>query len=129
MLTISARDLAEFASNRFCPRCGWIRVHISNLPFQSFPGIFSTIDRYNKLIVLGFFERESRLPSWLEPLGEVRSYISPLHWSKFSVVDEDTGLTLRGEADGIFVMMDGSYTIVDYKTSRYTPGQESLHGF
>ena len=91
-----------------------------------FPGIFSSIDRYNKLIVHSHFDREGRPPSWLQELGDAESYVPPPHWSKYSIVDERTGVTLRGEADGIFRMADGSYTIVDYKTSRYTPGQEAM---
>ena len=103
-----------------------MRLHVKPLPYQTFPGIFSSIDRYNKLIVHSHFDREGRAPSWLQELGDAESYVAPPHWSKFSIVDERTGVTLRGEADGIFRMADGSHTIVDYKTSRYTPGQEAM---
>ncbi len=125
-LTISAKNLGIFASDWFCPRCAWVRLHVKPLPFQTFPGIFSSIDRYNKLIVHGFFDRENRLPSWLGRFGDIECYVPPPHWRKFSIVDPATGTTLRGEADGIFKMTDGPHTIVDYKTARYTPGQEAL---
>ncbi len=125
-LTISAKNLGIFASVWFCPRCAWVRLNVKPLPFQTFPGIFSSIDRYNKLIVHGFFDRENRLPSWRGRFGDVERYVPPPHWRKFSIVDPATGTTLRGEADGIFKMTDGSHTIVDYKTARYTPGQEAL---
>ena len=125
-LTISATNLGPYASDRFCARCAWVRLHVKPLPYQSFPGIFSTIDRYNKLIVHSYFDRARSLPSWLAQLGEVESYVEPPNWRKFSIVDEVTGVTLRGEADGIFKMADGSHTIVDYKTSKYTPGQAAL---
>ena len=125
-LTISARNLAAYASDRFCARCAWVQLHVKPLPYQTFPGIFSSIDRYNKLIVHSHFDREGRAPSWLQQLGDAETYIDPPHWSKFSIVDQRTGVTLRGEADGIFRMADGTYTIVDYKTSRYTPGQEAM---
>ncbi len=124
--TISATDLGFYASSRFCPHCAWVRLHVKNLPYQSFPGIFSTIDRYNKLIVQGHFDRESALPVWLSGLGEVESYIKPPHWSKFKIYDEPSGITLRGEADGIFKMRDGSHTIVDYKTSKFSPAQRAM---
>ena len=42
------------------------------------------------------------------------------------MLHQETGITLRGEADGIFKMADGSYTIVGYKTSRYTRGQRAM---
>ena len=125
-ITISATELGSYASDLYCPRCAWVRRNVRPLPYQIFPGIFSSIDRYNKLIVHGYFDRTNTLPSWLQELGDVRSYIEPPHWRKFAALDEDTGITLRGEADGIFQMADGSYAIVDYKTSKYTPGQQGL---
>ena len=124
--TISATDLGYYASSRFCLLCAWVRLHVKPLPFQSFPGIFSTIDRYNKLIVQGHVDRENSLPLWLRQLGEFRAYIDPPHWSRFKFLDSHSGVTIRGEADAIFQMADGSYTIIDYKTARYTPGQQGM---
>ena len=69
--TISATELGTYSRTRFCSRCAWIRLHIKSLPYQSFPGIFSSIDRYNKLIVHNHFDREARCPSWLRKLGEL----------------------------------------------------------
>ena len=125
-LTISATELGRYARPRFCPRCAWVRLHVKNLPYQSFPGIFSSIDRYNKLIVHNHFDREGHAPPWLAELGEAGEYLEPPHWSSFKTLDHETGITLRGEADGIFKMADGSYVIVDYKTSRYTPAQQGM---
>jgi hypothetical protein len=125
-LKVSSTELGYYASSRFCPRCAWVRLHVKPLPFQAFPGIFSSIDRYNKLVVHSYFQRESCLPVWLRQLGEVEACVTPPHWSHFSVLDQGTGVTLRGEADAIFKMADGSHAIVDYKTSRYTPGQGAL---
>ena len=124
--TISATELGSYASSRFCLHCAWVRLHVKKLPFQSFPGIFSTIDRYNKLIVQNHFERERALPTWLQQLGEAGTCVNPPHWSSFKVLDEKSGVTIRGEADGIFQMSDGSYTIVDYKTSKYSPAQRGM---
>ena len=124
--TISATELGYYASSRFCPHCAWVRFHVKNLPYQSFPGIFSTIDRYNKLIVRNYFQRENSLPCWLNQLGEARAYVDPPHWSRFKILDEASGLTLRGEADGIFKMADGSYTIIDYKTSKHSGAQRAM---
>jgi len=125
--TISATELGTYSRTRFCSRCAWIRLHVKDLPYQSFPGIFSSIDRYNKLIVHNHFDREGRGPSWLAELGEPGAYIDPPHWSKFKVLDEETGTTLRGEADGIFRLSDGSYVIVDYKTSRYNTERPGMY--
>ena len=124
--SISATELGTYARARFCPRCAWVRLHVKNLPYQSFPGTFSSIDRYNKLIVHNHFDREGHAPPWLAELGEAGEYLDPPHWSSFKTLDAETGITLRGEADGIFKLRDGSYVIVDYKTSRYTPAQQGM---
>ena len=126
-VTISATELGQYASSRFCLHCAWVRLNVKPLPFQSFPGIFSTIDRYNKIIVHNHFDRENSLPVWLKDLGPVGNYVNPPHWSKFQVTHEETGVTMRGEADGIFKMSDGSYTIVDYKTSKYSPAHRAMY--
>ena len=125
--TISATELGTYSRNRFCSRCAWIRMHIKKLPYQSFPGIFSSIDRYNKLVVQNYFDREGCGPVWLAELGMPEAYVDPPHWSKFKVLDGETGITLRGEADGIFRLSDGSYVIVDYKTSRYNPERPGMY--
>ncbi|MSQ13599.1 MAG: hypothetical protein EXR47_05645 [Dehalococcoidia bacterium] len=125
-LTISAKDLGAFAYADPCPRCLWVQLHVKKLPYQTFPGIFSSIDRYNKLVVSRFFLREGKPPAWLASVGDIAETVDPPTYHKFSVVHQETGVTLRGEADGIFRLRDGSYAIVDYKTARYTPGQERM---
>ena len=125
-LVISAKELGAFAMEGACQRCLWITLHVKPLPYQTFPGIFSSIDAYTKRIIQGYFEREGALPDWLAELGDVEQSLSPPSYQRFSVQDPATGATLRGTADAIFLMGDGSYTIVDYKTARYTPGQEAL---
>ena len=97
------------------------------MPWQGFPGIFSSIDRYTKQVIVRHFEREGRLPDWMAGIGEATGHIDPPHWSKFQAIDEQTGATLRGEADAIFHLADGACAIVDYKTSRYNPDNRSQH--
>ena len=126
-IKVSATNLGAYASNRFCPRCEWVKLNVKPLPYQSFPGIFSSIDSYNKRVVQEYFRRAKTLPPWLAQLGEVASYVEPPSWSKFWAVDEETGVTLRGAADGIFRMVDSSHAIVDYKTAKYTQNQESMY--
>ena len=131
-LTISATELGGYAGFSFCARCAWIRLHVKPLPWQSFPGIFSSIDRYTKLVVVNHLRREGRLPPWMAPAfntdgGDAVEHIDPPHWSKFKATDETTGVTLRGEADAIFRLSDGACAIVDYKTSRYNRDNRSQH--
>ena len=125
--TISATELGGYAGFAFCPRCAWIRLHVRALPWQGFPGIFSSIDRYTKQLILDHLEREGGLPDWMAAISNVTGHIDPPHWSKFQAMDEATGLKLRGEADAIFELSDGTCAIVDYKTSRYNPDNRSQH--
>jgi hypothetical protein len=124
ILQISAKDLGALAMKGFCPRCFWISRR-SKLPWQIFPGIFSSIDSYSKKVVHGQFDR-SGMPGWLAPLGELKGYKDPPSAQKFRVPVEDHGLLLTGAPDAIFERADGTLVIADYKTSRVTPNQDRL---
>ena len=123
---ISAKTLGQLALPGYCPRCFWLAMNADRLPFQIFPGIFSAIDSYAKNVVHGWFDRHGKAPDWLAPLGEIRTYKDPPHYSKFAVLDEENAIVLRGTPDGIFIMEDGSYTIIDYKTAKFTAYQDDL---
>lgn len=124
---ISGKDLGALALDGFCPRCFWIsRKAPAGLPYQIFPGIFSSIDSYTKKVVHGCFDRTGAAPAWLTELGPIRGYIEPPHHSKFQMLDGETGILLTGAPDAIFVRGDGSHLIGDYKTSRLTKNQDSL---
>ena len=126
-ITISAKDLGVLALPSFCPRCFWIKRHCQNkLPFQIFPGIFSSIDSYTKKVTNVHFDRYSKLPSWLEELAEMGKPVKVPHYSKFRVLDEEADVLLRGAPDEILQKDDGSHIIVDYKTAKYTKAQDSL---
>jgi hypothetical protein len=96
------------------------------LPYQIFPGIFSSIDSYTKKIVHGWFDRKGAAPAWLTELGPIQGYIDPPHFSKFQTIDEPTNILLTGAPDAIFVRGDGSHLIGDYKTARFTKNQDAL---
>jgi len=111
----------------FCPRCFWLKLRLNNkLPFQMFPGIFSSIDSYTKNIIHGYFDQYQQFPSWLGGLGELKRYINPPHFSKFNIIDTKNDILLTGVPDGIFVKTDASHIIVDYKTAKYTGTQDKL---
>ena len=125
-IRISAKNLGAFALPHFCPRCAWIKLHVKNLPFQIFPGIFSSIDAYNKQIIHSWFDKHKCSPVWLGALGELKSYINPPSYHTFNIVNSEYNIMLTGSADGIFLRPDGSYVIVDYKTAKYTGKQDAL---
>lgn len=125
-MRISGKSLGEVALGTFCPRCFWIKLSVSKLPFQIFPGIFSSIDSYTKKIVHGWFDKYKASPPWLNPLGKIIGFKEPPHYSKFFIIDKEFNIKLTGAPDGILVRDDKSNVIVDYKTARYTEAQDEL---
>lgn len=110
-----------------CDRCVWLRLKMPRgLPYQIFPGIFSSIDAFSKNVVHGHFDSHGRPPAWLAELGDLVAYIEPPHWSRFQMLDEVHGVLLTGAADGIYVRRDGTLVVVDFKTARYSKGQDAL---
>lgn len=126
LIQISSKILGELNHVAYCERCVWIKLRLQNrLPYRVFPGIFNSIDAYTKQVVVHQL-REQGLPGWLSDLGDIVDFRHPPPYQEFQVVDEETGIRLTGVADAIFVRSDGSYVIADYKTSKYTAGQDML---
>jgi len=126
-LRISGKTLGELAVGSFCPRCFWLKLKMRNrLPFQIFPGIFSSIDSYTKQVVHARFDRHQAMPEWLAGLGDIAGYIEPPHWQQFNAVIDRHNILLTGVPDGLFVRPDESLLIVDYKTARFTTAQDEL---
>jgi len=121
---ISGKDLGALALPWFCPRCFWIQRRVE-LPWQVFPGIFSSIDSYSKKVVHAHFDARGA-PAWLAPLGELKRYLYPPSAQKFRVQVSDYGMLLTGAPDAIFERADGTLVIADYKTSRHTSSQQRL---
>ena len=97
------------------------------LPFQIFPGIFSSIDSYSKKVTNLCFDKHRHVPHWFDTFGDLSSKpIKVPHHSKFFHIDEETNIRLTGVCDDILKRNDGSYFIVDYKTAKYTNGQDVL---
>ncbi|MEE9296701.1 MAG: PD-(D/E)XK nuclease family protein [Phycisphaerae bacterium] len=126
-IRISAKNLGALALPGSCPRCNWLKLHLGHkLPYQIFPGIFSSIDGFTKRVVHTWFDEHGAPPAWLDPLGTIVGYREPPHFSKFNMLNEDHGVLLTGAADGILVRDDGSFVIVDYKTAKFSGAQDEL---
>lgn len=125
-ITISAKDLAALAMPDACPRCFWIKNTIKKLPWQIFPGIFSSIDSYTKKIVHYVFDTTGKPPVWIPEISEAKRYLKALHYTKFFRQDPDTDIIVRGGVDDIFECEDKSRIIPDYKTAKYTKNQDKL---
>ena len=122
MVVISATLFSKFFSTDACDRCLWLRHH-AKLPYQSFPGCFSTLDRAGKSL-LSIWVDCGKTPPWLEKYGTIKALIKPPHWSKFSF--ERGGLKVRGEADAIALLESGKLLIPDLKTAVFSDAQESI---
>ena len=128
-IQISAKALGAMAMPDFCPRCFYIKLHTKKLPWQIFPGIFSTIDAYTKKIVHAWIDlsvdRETRKDSrdFLGDFG-VLAYEKTPHWSKFKM-ETPQGITLTGGMDDLWRVPEG-YVIPDYKTAKFTANADKL---
>ena len=123
---IAARLLAELVSQRYCPRCFWLKMKMEGkLPFQAFPGIFSSFDAFQKKLTAEHWHKQQSMPSWLKCFGQISELVPVAHWSQFRATDEISGLEIRGVPDLIFRLADNSFGIVDYKTSRLTDAQHA----
>lgn len=126
-IRISGKNLGAVALPNFCPRCYWIKLKLGDkLPYQIFPGIFSSIDSYTKKIVHSWFDKKNQQPNWLNSLGKFKGYINPPTFHKFNTIVDEFNILLTGSPDGVLLFEDDSYAIVDYKTAKYTGAQDSL---
>lgn len=123
-LRISAKNLGHLALPNACPRCFWIQTHFK-LPYQIFPGIFSSIDAYTKKVIHLHLAETGHLPTWMSGFGDIGRPIHVPHHSKFFVTDPKTGVTLTGVPDEMTETGEGLW-ILDYKTAKFTGNQDSL---
>jgi hypothetical protein len=97
------------------------------MPYGLFPGIFSTLDGYAKQLV-NAAHAGSGLPPWL---ARATGFVKPVpvpHFTRFKRLDPASGIILRGAPDGLFLCRDSSHGITDFKTAKFTIGQEKLLG-
>jgi hypothetical protein len=96
------------------------------LPFQIFPGIFSSIDSYSKKITVSYFRQHGRVPQWFDGFGELGAPMPVPGWSKFQMFDPKTNILLTGVPDEILRHPERGIWIGDYKTARFTDTQDAL---
>lgn len=126
-IQISGKNLAALAMPDACPRCFWIKNNCK-LPYQLWPGIFSSLDSYIKRVVHAYFDTYNQAPPWLPGLqkaGAIKCLPTP-HWSKFKRTDPATGITVSGAMDDLFICEDGDLVLADYKTAKFTAAADKL---
>ncbi len=90
-IQISAKNLGTLAMPSCCPRCFWLKLNCK-LPYQIFPGIFSSIDSYTKKITWGYYEKFNSLPDWFKPFGDFVMPVKAPGRNIFFVEDEATNV-------------------------------------
>jgi hypothetical protein len=125
-LQVAAKRPGELALAKGCERCVCLKLKVGNrLPFLHLPSIFGDIDLFSKRVLDAHVAESGRLPAWLDELGAVGCRTPP-HWSRFRRLVPEHNIVLVGSADAILVRPDGSHIIVDFKTARYSAGQDEL---
>lgn len=126
-IKISAKNLGQVALEDFCPRCYWIRLKMQHkLPWQMFPGIFSSIDSFTKHCIHYMIDN-GPTPEWMmNGVGNVAKYLPVPHYKKSTYFDPKSNITLSGAPDDLWVLCDGTLVIPDFKTQRHTENQDKL---
>ena len=126
-IRISGKNLGKFALPNACPRCLYLQLRTQvRLPYQKFPGIFNTIDRYTKIVTESWWSAHNQAPSWLREFGSIKCLLPTPHHATFFSIDLTTNVMLTGDPDAVCQMQDGSLAILDYKTAKFTAGQDEL---
>lgn len=122
---VSAKQLGELNLPNADPQIFWLKYQSGfRTPFSIFPGIFNTLDGYQKNVTRQNRGRLGNWPSWLPP--EVEDQVECPHWSKFQWVDPVTGITLSGQMDECYELIDGTLLVNDNKLALKTDGQDAL---
>jgi len=104
-----------------CPRCFYLKyIHGINRPAAPFPAIFGAIDRLMKAQFAGrpASDLETSLPPGIVTVTE--QWIESL---PIMLPGHNLPFFLRGKLDAIIDFDDGSYGVVDFKTSEPKPEQ------
>ncbi len=129
---ISAKNLGVVNMEDFCQRCFWVKLKVSNrLPWQSFPGIFSSIDAYTKACIHAIIDSGEPNPVWMLAMSgagnsDIVAYDTVPHWSKNIYHDDKSNINLSGVADDYLIRADGTHLIPDYKTAKFTKNADRL---
>lgn len=126
-LKLSVSNLGTLAIPNFCKRCLWFLIHLRfYTPFdKGFPSIFNDIDHHTKRIVTAYIDQHAEGPSWLGRFANTASYLEP---KKMKYTDPHSDIILVGEPDALLADLEGYVSVIDYKTARYTKGQDHLLG-
>jgi hypothetical protein len=122
-IKISAKNLGQVMLDDFCPRCFYLKLKVKALPFQIFPGIFSSLDSYQKKCVHSMIDTGC---SGFITTAKIKQWHKVPHHSKFFKEYPELGITLTGGPDDIIETVEDTFIIPDYKTAKYSANQDKL---
>ena len=109
-----------------CPRCFYLKVvHQFGRPFSPFPSVFGRID----LLMKNYYEgkstqaMDSSMPPGKVLLGEKWVESTPI-----SVAGHESTAFIRGKFDSVVEFDDGSFGVIDFKTSNPSPHHAEFYG-
>ena len=108
-----------------CPRCFYLKV-VRGLdrPWSGLPRIFNQIDG----LMTGYFQGRSTAEISPElPEGEIRHSQKWVTSVEIALPGHDSRCYISGRFDTVVAFSDGSYGVVDYKTSTPKPGHEDFY--
>jgi hypothetical protein len=124
-LRISGKNLAHFNLSTCCMRALWYLLQIGfRPPFNIFPGIFSTFDSMQKKFVRAHLDTKGTLPPWMKKFKDGIELANTPY--KLTFLYPDTDILVTGIPDEVLKKKDGSLLLLDYKTARYSRGQDAL---
>jgi hypothetical protein len=109
-----------------CPRCFYLKVALGiNRPPVPFPSIFSNIDLLMKRMFAGknTAEFSSDLPAGKVLFSGKWVESTPIHSRR-----TDVSCYIRGIFDSVLQFDDGSFAVVDFKTSQPNPHHVEFYG-
>ncbi len=100
-----------------CFRCFWLKVHYGIRQPGTFPAVFQIFDAQQKRHTIG--KRTSGIPVIDVPLPSGRVVLTDVRVLSKDIRVPGTNVTirLRGEIDAVVLLDDGTFGIIDFKTT------------
>ena len=109
-----------------CPRCFYLKVVMGiNRPPVPFPSIFGNIDRLMKQL---FTDKPTQEISASLPPGKVIFGEKWVESQPIQTMNSGMSCFIRGKFDSVVRFEDGSYGVIDFKTSQPNPHHVEFYG-
>lgn len=125
-MRLSVSDIGAIALKSFCSRCFWLKKITKNqLPYRiPPPGIFSNIDSFMKKIVINKIRNHS-VGEFIKELENAEELVNSDN-KIFEKFFPELNCYISGIPDAIFSNSDNSFSIVEFKTARFTSAQMDI---